>query len=94
MPPNSHVSRTDLKVDGVAQKIWRRSMPYGTPARHGLYFFAFARAPSRIQVQLDSMYDVSGTGVYDQLLDYSQAISGAFWFAPAQGDLDDLLAGA
>jgi putative iron-dependent peroxidase len=91
MPPTSHVSRTDLKVDGVAQKIWRRSMPYGTPSRHGLYFFAFARAPSRIQVQLESMYDVAGSGVYDHLLDFSQAVSGSYWFAPAEDDLSQLL---
>jgi len=29
MPPTSHVSRTDVKIDGVGQKIYRRSTPYG-----------------------------------------------------------------
>ena len=34
MPLTSHVSRTDLKIDGVAQKIFRRSMPYGDMLHH------------------------------------------------------------
>ena len=91
MPPSPHVSRTDLKIDGVAQKIFRRSMPYGDMLDHGLYFFAFACSLQRIQVQLDSMYDVAGSGVYDHLLDYSRAISGSYWFVPAQADLDQMI---
>jgi putative iron-dependent peroxidase len=91
MPPTSHVSRTDLKIDGVAQKIFRRSMPYGDMLRHGLYFFAFACSLRRIQVQLESMYDVAGSGVYDHLLDYSQAVSGCYWFVPARADLEKLI---
>ncbi len=42
MPATSHVSRTDVKVDGVAQKIYRRSTPFGGAAELGLYFLAFA----------------------------------------------------
>lgn len=91
MPATSHVSRTDLKVDGVAQKIFRRSMPYGDPATHGLFFIAFACEQSRVQVQLDSMYDVSHSGVQDALLDFSQAVSGAYWFAPAADVLAAML---
>jgi putative iron-dependent peroxidase len=91
MPPTSHVSRTDLKIDGVAQKIFRRSMPYGDMRHHGLYFFAFACSLQRIQVQLESMYDVAGSGVYDHLLDYSKAVSGSYWFAPARADLEKMI---
>jgi putative iron-dependent peroxidase len=91
MPATSHVARTDLTVDGVAQKIFRRSMPWGGPLDHGLYYLSFACAQSRIQVQLDSMYDVDATGVEDALLDFSTAVSGAYWFAPAEPDLDRIL---
>ncbi len=38
MPPDSHVSRTDLKRDGEAVKIYRRSCPVGTVRDAGLYF--------------------------------------------------------
>ncbi len=89
MPPWSHVSRTDVKIDGVAQKIYRRSAPYGTATEHGLYFLAFACHPARIQVQLDRMYGVTGDGEYDHLIDYSRAVTGSYWFAPCE----DALAG-
>lgn len=82
MPDTSHVSRTDVKVDGVAQKIWRRSAPYGNAAEHGLYFLAFACDPGRIQVQLDRMYGVAGDGLHDRLIAFSQAVTGSYWFAP------------
>lgn len=87
MPPWSHVSRTDVKVDGVAQKIYRRSAPYGTPSEHGLYFIAFARDIGRFQVQLERMFGVSGDGEYDHLIDYSRALTGSYWFAPSAPDL-------
>ena len=91
MPDNSHVSRTDVKIDGVAQKIWRQSFPYGTTEEHGLYFLSFACETQRIQVQLDRMFGVSGDGLYDRITEFSTPVSGAYWFAPAQADLDRLL---
>ena len=42
MPVDAHVARTDVTVDGVAQKILRRSVPFGSVAEHGLYFLAFS----------------------------------------------------
>ena len=66
-------------------------MPYGNMRHHGLYFFAFACSRQRVQVQLESMYDVAGSGVYDHLLDYSKAVSGSYWFAPARADLEKLI---
>jgi putative iron-dependent peroxidase len=92
MPPDSHVSRTDAKVDGVAMKIFRRSFPYGTVARHGLYFLAFACDIERFDVQLRRMYGVSGDGVHDRITEFSQAITGSYWFAPGEDDLKAALA--
>ena len=86
MPADSHVSRTDVKIDGVAQKIYRRSFPYGGVAEHGLYFLAFACDPARITVQLERMYGTTGDGLRDRIIDYSRAVSGAFWFAPSVED--------
>lgn len=88
MPADSHVSRTDVKVDGEAMKIWRRSAPYATVREHGLYFLAFAKHPVRFQVQLDRMYGVSGDGLHDRLIEYSRAVTGSYWFAPSQEALD------
>jgi deferrochelatase/peroxidase EfeB len=35
MTPDSHLSRTDLKKDGVGVKILRRSAPLGGVLEHG-----------------------------------------------------------
>ena len=51
MPATSHVSRTDVKLDGVAQKIYRRSAPYSADGEHGLYFLAFSCEQSRFDIQ-------------------------------------------
>ena len=91
MPADSHVSRTDAKVDGVAMKILRRSFPYGTVARHGLYFLAFACDIERFDVLLRRMFGVSGDGVHDRLTEFSRAVTGAYWFAPAKDDLEAAL---
>ncbi|MCR4378495.1 MAG: Dyp-type peroxidase [Rhodospirillales bacterium] len=90
-PADSHVSRTDLKIDGVGQKMYRRSMPYGTAGEHGLYFLAFACAQSRFEVVLNSMYGLTGDGITDHLMDFSQAVTGSYWFAPSEGDLEKAL---
>ncbi|GAB6069613.1 Dyp-type peroxidase [Thiomicrorhabdus hydrogeniphila] len=91
MPADSHVSRTDLKVDGVAMKIYRRSAPYGTVQENGLMFLAFACELKRFSSQLESMYGLTEDGMIDQLLNYSKAISGSYFFAPAVEDLQEVL---
>lgn len=87
MPPDSHVSRTDAEEDGVALKIYRRSTPYGTVCKHGLYFVAFACDPDRFEVQLRRMYGLDGDGLSDRLIEYSRAATGSYWFAPGGDDL-------
>ncbi|MBT3306554.1 MAG: Dyp-type peroxidase [Alphaproteobacteria bacterium] len=91
MPSFSHVSRTDASEDGVALKIYRRSAPFGTAGRHGLYFLAFSCDPHRFDVQLRRMYGISGDGEHDHLIGFSQAVSGSYWFAPSVEDLVGLL---
>lgn len=91
MPANAHVSRTDVELEGEAQEIYRRSTPYGTAQQHGLYFIACACHPQRIGVQLENMLGLRD-GISDRMLDFTQAVTGAYWFLPAQQDLDQLLA--
>lgn len=92
MPKDSHVSRTDVKVDGVGQKIYRRSTPYGGALEHGLYFLAFACDPARIIIQLERMLGNTEDGLADKLMDFTTTETGAFWFMPAARDLATLLA--
>ena len=87
MPPDSHVSRTDVKVDGVAYKMYRRSAPIGTVSEHGLYFLAFACDPIRFDVSLQRMFGTSGDGVHDRIIEFSKPVTGAYWFAPSREDL-------
>lgn len=85
MPADSHVSRTDLKLGGVAQKIYRRSTPFVQAEQSGLYFLAFSTELSRFDVLLKSMYGhaVNGEAVHDRLTEFSEPISGSYWFAPS-----------
>ncbi|MDH5749785.1 MAG: Dyp-type peroxidase, partial [Rhodospirillales bacterium] len=91
MPPDSHVSRTDVKVGEIAQKIYRRSFPIGTAAEHGLYFLAFACDIGRFQVQLERMFGVAGDGVHDRLIEFSKPVTGSYWFAPSMETLADVI---
>ena len=88
MPSNSHVARTDVDLDGVPTKVWRRSSPYGTPSKHGLYFLSFSCDQQRHQLQLDSMYGLTEDGVSDLILAFSDAVSGSYYFAPSETALE------
>ena len=88
MPADSHVSRTDVKEDGVAMKVYRRSSPYGTVREHGLYYVAFACDPDRLDIQLRRMYGLTDDGLHDRLIEFSRAVTGAYWYAPGTGDLE------
>ncbi len=90
MPADSHVSRTDVKLDGVAQKIYRRSTPFGGIAEHGLYFLAFATELSRFEVLLRRMLGVSEDGLPDRLMAFSRPVTGSYWFAPSEDALTRL----
>lgn len=82
MPHTAHVARTDVKLDGEAMKIWRRSMPFGTARERGLLFLAFACRLGRIEVLLKRMAGDWEDGVRDRLTDFSTPVTGSFWYAP------------
>jgi putative iron-dependent peroxidase len=90
MPRDSHVSRTDLDESGPDLKIYRRSAPYGRVGEHGLYFLAFSSQLHRFDLMLKRMYGVAGDGVHDRLIEFSRAVTGAYWFAPSRGELEAL----
>ncbi|MBV4411807.1 Dyp-type peroxidase [Enterobacteriaceae bacterium YMB-R22] len=87
-PETSHVSRVDLKEDGVGLKIVRQSLPYGTASGiHGLYFIAYCARLHNIEQQLLSMFGETD-GKRDAMLRFTKPVTGAYWFAPS---LDTLL---
>lgn len=93
MPPDSHVSRTDISRDGEALKIFRKSFPYGSVGEHGLYFLAFAREIRRFDLLLESMFGLGGDGVHDHLLQFTRPVTGSYWFAPSVEDLEAVRGG-
>jgi len=90
LPPESHVGRTDIDVDDVPMKMYRRGTPYGGGADKGLYFLAFACDITRFDNVIDSMLG-KDDGITDAMMDYSDALTGSYWFMPAQEDLEALL---
>ncbi|MFJ9729510.1 Dyp-type peroxidase [Streptomyces sp. NPDC101209] len=78
--------------DGAEQQILRRNMPFGNAARgeYGTYFIGFARTPTVIEQMLRNMFLGTPTASYDKILDYSQAVTGALFFAPSNTFLDEL----
>ena len=90
MPEDAHVGRTDVSHNGVPQKIWRRSVPYGNTAEHGLYFLAFSCELDRFDYLLRRMYGMADDTVQDRLLDYSQPVMSSWWFAPTSAWLASL----
>ena len=84
MPADAHVGRTDVAHYGVAQKIWRRSVPYTSATEEGLYFLAFSCELSRFEYLLRRMYGLVDDGVRDRLLDYTQPQTSSWWYAPTR----------
>ncbi len=87
----SHLTRTNLKEDGIGLKIVRRSLPFGKASSdNGLMFVAYCATLRNIEAQLQSMFGDSD-GKTDLLLErLSTAVSGAYYFAPSVERLIDL----
>jgi porphyrinogen peroxidase len=92
-PASAHIARVSVEVEGSELQIFRRSVPYGTVREHGLYFVAFSADPTRYDRMLARMFGTTGDGVHDRLIDFSRAVSGAYYFAPSFDALN-ALAGA
>lgn len=82
--PDSHLGRVNLKENGKTLEIVRRSLPFGTiTGEHGLLFCAYCNRLYNIETQLQSMFGDTD-GKTDLLLNHlSQAVSGAYYFAPS-----------
>ena len=89
-PPTAHISRVQTTVEGRELEIFRRSVPYGTAAEHGLYFVAFSAARSRYDLMLARMFGNDPDGVRDRLTDFTSPVSGGYYFAPSMNALNEL----
>jgi putative iron-dependent peroxidase len=81
-PATAHIARVEiLDEHGDELPIYRRSVPYGTMAEHGLYFVAFAADRTRFDRMLGRMFGLAD-GQRDRLTDFSRPVTGAVYFAP------------
>lgn len=81
---DSHSFRTKLVGPGGEFPILlNQSMPYGDMTIQGLYFVACSNHPNAFKNYLHSRIYGDGNGHYDKLLDYSNAETGAAFFAPS-----------
>jgi porphyrinogen peroxidase len=90
-PATAHIARVEIRSPGGEElPIYRRSVPYGTVAEHGLYFVAFSADRERFDQMLERMFGVSGDGSHDRLTEFSRPISGGYYFAPSLNALEEL----
>jgi putative iron-dependent peroxidase len=89
-PTRSHSSLTTIEEDGKEMKIVRDNMPFGRAAHgeFGTYFIGYSRSPRTIEQMLENMFVGRPPGNYDRLLDFSRAVTGNLFFAPAATFLD------
>ncbi len=88
--PSGHLARVQVIEGGSELEIYRRSVPYGTVAEHGLYFVAFCADRTRFDRILARIFGSAEDGMHDRLTDFSRPVSGAFYFAPSLTTLRDL----
>jgi porphyrinogen peroxidase len=90
-PANAHIARVEIEdAAGNELPIYRRSVPYGTVAEHGLYFVAFSAERSRYDRMLDRMFGLHEDGLHDRLIEFSRPVSAAYYYAPPLNLLSDL----
>jgi len=83
-PLTAHTKRTSLKDEnGKSIEILRQSMPYGDVKEQGLFFVSYCHSPEPFEKMLKSMIYGDGHGHVDHLLKYTQAETGAAFFAPS-----------
>ncbi|EDY87239.1 Dyp-type peroxidase family protein [gamma proteobacterium HTCC5015] len=86
----AHTLRANLKNDdGSPVELLRHSLPFGTVREYGLVFIAYAHRGDNFPRILRSMVEGDGHGHTDKLLQFTQAVTGASFFAPPVEFLED-----
>lgn len=91
-PAFAHNALTIIEENGSERKILRDNMPFGRPGHgeFGTYFIGYARSPRITEIMLQNMFVGRPPGNYDQLLDFSQAVTGTLFFVPTSTFLDNI----
>lgn len=89
--PTSHIKRASLKdASGKTVEIVRQSMPYGDMKLQGLFFVSYCHSPLPFENMLKSMIEGDAHGNFDHMLKFTQAETGAAFFAPSLNVLAEL----
>ncbi|WP_089152980.1 Dyp-type peroxidase [Thalassotalea crassostreae] len=90
-PNTSHIKRASVKdSNGKSLEIVRNSMPYGHMKVQGLFFISYCYSPENFELMLKSMIEGDGYGNFDHMLKYTQAETGAAFFAPSVTFIESL----
>ena len=92
-PENAHIARVVIEDEqGEEQEILRHSLPYGDgQGDKGLFFIAYTKDLNIIDDMLKHMFGTTGDGIHDRLLHFTTAVDGAYYFAPSEDLLDEIL---
>jgi putative iron-dependent peroxidase len=92
-PRKSHKTLATIEEpDGGELAILRDNMPFGRPGagEFGTYFIGYAAKLWVIERMLERMFVGVPEGAYDQLLDFSRAVTGSTFFVPTARMLEQL----
>ncbi|HCL59234.1 MAG TPA: peroxidase [Acinetobacter sp.] len=94
-PANAHIARTVVEdEEGEEMEILRHSLPYGDGrGDQGLFFIAYTKDLKIIDAMLVRMFGTSGDGIHDRLLHFVNPMDGAYYFAPSEELLEEVLEG-
>ncbi|ATO19279.1 peroxidase [Acinetobacter sp. LoGeW2-3] len=94
-PANAHIARTVVEDgEGEEMEILRHSLPYGDGrGDQGLFFIAYTKDLNIIDAMLERMFGTSGDGIHDRLLHFVTPMDGAYYFAPSEELLEEVLEG-
>lgn len=92
MPATAHVKKANVKDEqGKSVEILRQSMPYGDMKIQGLFFVSYCCSVKPFEMMLTSMIHPDQEGNFDHLLKYTQAETGAAFFAPSLNFFEQLI---
>lgn len=91
MPATAHVARVVIEEEGEELEIVRHSLPYGSASgEHGLFFIAYSREQRIFELMLERMFGLSEDGLHDRLMEFTQAASSGYFYAPTLEQLRSL----
>jgi len=92
-PENAHIARVVIEDnEGEELEILRHSLPYGDgQGEQGLFFIAYTKDLTRIDRMLVNMFGTQGDGIHDRLLHFVTPMDGAYFFAPNEEVLKEIL---